>query len=647
MARIPTDSLSEEQIENLLAGFLGLRVTFGNVGLQVLIYDPDTGVVTDLTEEIGRGFGDTDLRYAWSMEQSEGAIFVGTFGGNLDLQTTVADVIMFRNGFEIDGAPINLDEGGGIWRYESGAWEQVLDAETAGGGIREIREFTDDGQTLLFAGTSSNAFGSALQADDPKIFVSEDGGDTWDTVSGGPTDPGVGTISYRSMEQFGDSLIVTTQNPSGGEIWSYHVATQSWTLIDQLGPGEDLVSEIEVVDEDGTLVLYAGTAVAANAPGAASYSILRYVEDSSSATGFSRTDITPDSAMLPGGGGTIARSDGLPTDENPFDDPGVSEFFYFQDRLYYGTVDYAGGASLLYTENPDAAVPDWHVVTTDGFGSEDNEYIWSATVDEAAGVAYIGTGGDALSPDLFVTSDGDAWNAVTTDSFGEVNNRGFRQMQLLEGGDGELLLGMASAFVMGDLLNAPNEGFLDGIRFQAANERLWGDGGENLLLGAADGSVEMFGLGGDDVFLGFDSFDLMVGGAGNDVAGGGGGNDTLFGGLGDDFLAGDGGDDLISGAIGADTLVDGAGLDTLTGGLGADHFALVLDGSDDRVTDLGQQDTLDLTRFGFADEASFILSLAETADGVTVSAEATVEVTLEGLELAAVTAALFEGQVLL
>ena len=48
------------------------------LGLQVLVYDPVTGVVEDLTEDTGRGFGNSSLRYAWSMEQSDGDIFIGT-----------------------------------------------------------------------------------------------------------------------------------------------------------------------------------------------------------------------------------------------------------------------------------------------------------------------------------------------------------------------------------------------------------------------------------------------------------------------------------------------------------------------------------------------------------------------------------------
>ncbi len=74
--------------------------------------------------------------------------------------------------------------------------------------------------------------------------------------------------------------------------------------------------------------------------------------------------------------------------------------------------------------------------------------------------------------------------------------------------------------------------------------QLYGDAGNDLLVGSPAGSM-LFGGSGNDVLIGGPGNDVLVGGDGNDVLIGGGGSDVLIGGNGSDFLLGNGGDDLL------------------------------------------------------------------------------------------------------
>ncbi|MFC3612585.1 calcium-binding protein [Lutimaribacter marinistellae] len=121
-----------------------------------------------------------------------------------------------------------------------------------------------------------------------------------------------------------------------------------------------------------------------------------------------------------------------------------------------------------------------------------------------------------------------------------------------------------------------------------------GDGRDTLIGGEGDDTLtggeteddlrdELFGQGGDD---------SVDGGYGNDLIYGGTGDDTLNGGFGTDFIAGQQGNDQISGGAlsdelfgndGDDFLNGGFGYDRLNGGAGADrffHLGVVDHGSD-------------------------------------------------------------------
>lgn len=128
--------------------------------------------------------------------------------------------------------------------------------------------------------------------------------------------------------------------------------------------------------------------------------------------------------------------------------------------------------------------------------------------------------------------------------------------------------------------------------------QVWGDDGDDTLLGGSgddnliggSGNDELRGGAGrdelrggddDDAIFGDDDVDdlygdqgndTLYGGAGNDVLRGDVGNDELYGDAGDDRLFGELGDDFLSGDEGNDGVFGGAGNDTMHGGNGRDEL---------------------------------------------------------------------------
>lgn len=91
-----------------------------------------------------------------------------------------------------------------------------------------------------------------------------------------------------------------------------------------------------------------------------------------------------------------------------------------------------------------------------------------------------------------------------------------------------------------------------------------GDAGDDTIeIGPDLPSARLYGDDGNDSILGGAGNDTMHGGAGNDTIIGGDGNDRLYGDDGDDRLDGQGGNDVVSGGYGADTLIGSSGSNTI------------------------------------------------------------------------------------
>ncbi|MBX2863694.1 MAG: hypothetical protein KTR27_09065 [Leptolyngbyaceae cyanobacterium MAG.088] len=166
----------------------------------------------NLTADIGRGFGDPDNRYAWSVIEEDGFLFVGT---------------------------LNVENGGEIWRtsLDETNWTKVFDFGTEVQGIRELVVYQDQ----LYAFTTGDI------ETEPSGFVSSDNGETWTEITGGPLDSPVNESIRTSIVHDG-LLYVGTIDSSGAEIWTYDGA--NWTLEKKFSEDIETISEfIEFEDE--------------------------------------------------------------------------------------------------------------------------------------------------------------------------------------------------------------------------------------------------------------------------------------------------------------------------------------------------------------------------------------------------------------
>jgi len=117
------------------------------------------------------------------------------------------------------------------------------------------------------------------------------------------------------------------------------------------------------------------------------------------------------------------------------------------------------------------------------------------------------------------------------------------------------------------------------------------------------------------------------------------GDDTQYvhGGDGDDILDGGAGDDMIWGDAGNDIIYAGDGNDTVYGGEGDDTFVFK-DGEDgtDTITDfdLAEGDKLDLSSYGITTEEAAEALMSDSSDGVNVTIDGSVIVTMTATTVA-------------
>ncbi len=256
-----------------------------------------------------------------------------------------------------------------------------------------------------------------------------------------------------------------------------------------------------------------------------------------------------------------------------------------------------------------------------GDGNDTASYSGSAeggTINLGQGVA---TGGDATG-DSFISIENitgsDHADTLTGDAGDNVLDGGAGDDLFIHGGGRDLFIGgegydtadfsslLGGIYYDGapDLEGGGVMGPLQSRTFIEGVERIIGTEFADQIL-AANGVIDIDGLGGDDILAGGSESNTLDGGEGNDTLDGGAGDDTLIGGDGNDTLYGgdgggpifdpdgdqpvSGGDDLLLGGAGDDMLFGGEGADTLDGGAGGD----TLDGGDD--DDLligGEGDTL-------------------------------------------------------
>ncbi len=375
----------------------------------------------NLTGDIGRGFGDTWNRYAWSMQEFGGNLYVGTWNANVDYKGIITGIV---NGeIDISGGSNPLEgigfvksQGGEVWKYDVAqkTWQRVVDATEADAGFRKMIEYGGK----LYAGTLNSTDGANL-------FCSADGQD-WTTLSGGPLGD-KDNISIRTMIEHAGKLYVGTENnTTGGELWTYN--GECWK---QIGAGQfdNDASVAELVVYNGKL--YVGTWDFTD----------RFKLFESSDCGNTFKDVTP----------VFAGSDSL-------NNLGVMQLIEYQGELYLGTVNYLDGFTLLRAVDP--GDPDgWEVISTDGLGDKSNAYTWTMQVWNDK--LYMGTFNDGLYSGIYdplpipldgrgqllCSTDGMSWSTVVDDGFGTPFNYGIRTMTV---SDNRLYVGTASNVMIPD-----------------------------------------------------------------------------------------------------------------------------------------------------------------------------------------------------
>lgn len=206
----------------------------------------------------------------------------------------------------------------------------------------------------------------------------------------------------------------------------------------------------------------------------------------------------------------------------------------------------------------------------------------------AMGDAYTINGGGSRDS---VVVGGDDWLEASGFSTAEVTGDVYYTdyNARVEGGDDIIFDSDQGNRVTGDL--AWDRG--GGATVIGGNDRIFGRGGDDLLVGDVRDGRNAQITGGNDVIYGgtgkdeiwgelgskiqYESYvsggnDQLFGDEGDDKLYGQTGNDTLFGGLDRDLLDGGKGNDLLDGGNGDDQLFGGSGKDRLRGGLDNDQL---------------------------------------------------------------------------
>lgn len=485
--------LDQGPVVRALLSILGSKVN----GTQIFIYDPETGAITDLTADIGRGFGNSSNRYAWSQElvdtDGDGVeeIYVGTLNANPNIPDSIQSLLGLPGilDFTQSAGPQDLAE---IWRYDpaTGMWVEVTPVGPDGEplltandvGVRSMVAYEIDGAQYLLAATSASSLdfvvsNDTVDPDDVPTFQlliatapagEQIGSTSWMVVdqAGTPGDPAEGNSSVRTQVQVGDQIYIGTENINGAQIWAMDSDLTFTKIIDLADPGftegDVAIGDITTFDTPAGEMVVFGTWNTAGGN--------IYVYDPATGT---TTLVTPQQATLPDG--SVMTADNVTTSTDPFNDPAVLEVFVFDGELYYTTGgDFAESAVMFKTSNP--LDPDaWEVVTFDGFSdlSDDqplaNDYFWSSTVveeDDGSETLYVGTFNGVLGEaQLYSTNSAvndaagqDVWTRVidfedTPFAITSRNIYGIRRLSTTE--DGQIVIGTASSFFVPDFGQSP------------------------------------------------------------------------------------------------------------------------------------------------------------------------------------------------
>jgi len=379
----------------------------------------------NITRELGPGFGDPYNKYAWSMHDFGGYMYVGTNNVHYDLQGIMADGILDdgiggTNPFDIFRVlqPYSDTHGAEIWRYNYATeiWDQDFGngADEFSTGFRKMEVY---GDTLYAATVAPGRAGGAPAAE----LYSTIGDGEWEKVdmTGGPIAP-----SLRAMQTFddgsGEKLYVGTETMGipgfEAEVWSYD-KDSGWSKV---ATAPEAIQELAVYNNQ----LYAGTLKS----DAGSVFVINTASNTATNVG----PVLEDNAV------------------------GVAKLYSFDDTLYMGSANFVDGFEFWSMTGDE-----WTNITTDGFGNENNTYTWSmadyndmlymasftqpdwdlASADIDSDIASLLS--MVTKPELWVL-DGDEWVSTKLPGFIEgwgIWDYGIRNMEV---GNDTLFLGTAS-----------------------------------------------------------------------------------------------------------------------------------------------------------------------------------------------------------
>ena len=371
------------------------------------------------TENIGRGFGSTFNRYAWSMNFFKGRLYVGTWNVGLDY----LGLYNLLNSGQLDkNSNITTEHDAQIWCQEpDGKWNMVRKADDKHtSGFRKMIVYKEK----LYVGSLNTKNGC--------VILRTADGNNWQKLSGGPLENKQNT-SIRTFAIHDDQLYVGTQNSKGGELWSYTADDDAgtWTIVHKFGKSTICISELAVFNDN----LYVGTWASQFEASLSTYKL--YVKKS----GSSLDDVTP---KFRGSRFLV--------------NLGVMKLIEYKGELYLGTTNIVSGFTLLRSSTPDNR-RSWKVITTRGMGDWSNAYCWSMV--EYKNKLYLGTfntglasGAFGVLPDvhngsaqLFSSYDGLKWTLEMDDGFDAPFTYGIRNM--VASGE-KLYLGTAANVVIPD-----------------------------------------------------------------------------------------------------------------------------------------------------------------------------------------------------
>jgi hypothetical protein len=391
----------------------------------------------NLTQDVGRGFGDSWNRYTWSMDEFNGKVYVGTWNVQLDykaiaeglkndfnnqqtvqgvitqLQTAISG-ISSGSGNILEGIRFITSKGAEIWRNDGGQqWTQVYQASKEDTGFRMMHNH--DG--YIYVGSANSTTGA-------DVLRTKDGVN-WEKCGWVPN---AANNSVRTFTTYNGDLYLGTENNSGGELWKYDKNNNKWIQNAKFANDTSVAELIVYKDKSGASKLGVGT-----------------------------WDFSDSYNFYTGDGQNFVSKTPVFQGSTDLQNLGVMKLIEYKGDVYLGTVNYRDGFTLLRTQDPENP-NGWKVISTNGLGDKSNAYTWSMA--EFNGKLYMGTFNDGLYGGLYgplpldgraqllCSTDGLNWETLVNDGFGSPFTYGFRNLLVA---DDRLFVGTASNFLIPDL----------------------------------------------------------------------------------------------------------------------------------------------------------------------------------------------------